>query len=422
MLVGGLAFIYPRNATKMLFSKITPNKMELSGLILITTGLFYINETMLWPGYASLLPVLGTYICLLAKNDKSFLDNIIFNRIGLWSYSIYLLHWPILVFSRQINIKLNLFAYLILVTALSFLLYSIVERRKYFKYGLPASFIIVCIFSLSVFHTNGASDRVAKEFQLDKDQIYEKYYGGSTPKEANGKLTYLKGKAGDADIIITGDSYSLQYLRYFSGIESNSASVAHTLCLINKDYTTRELASCSAMYDILIKAIKENTKADIVINQNWNAYSNSTIRISDKSKVPENKYIEVVTLGLDQVRSNLSGNQRLFVVGTYSYPGYDVWQCLSRRELPWGKLSKNCNLYSENNETPIDSELKKYANLHKNVYFINPREALCNEKGCINYINNFPTHFDGDHLSTLGAKLVGSSISSMIKKLNSAEQ
>jgi hypothetical protein len=70
----------------------------------------------------------------------------------------------------------------------------------------------------------------------------------------------------------------------------------------------------------------------------------------------------------------------------------------------------------ENDETPIDLELKKFATLHKNVYFVNPRETLCDEKGCINYINNFPVHFDGDHLSTLGAELVGSKIYSLTKK------
>lgn len=416
MLVGGLAFIYPINYKKRFFIKLSPNKVELSGLALIAVGLFYINEAMLWPGYVSLLPVLGAYFCLLANNDKSFLDNVAFKNIGLWSYSIYLLHWPILVFSKQVNIGLSLKAYLISVVLLSFIFYSIVERRKCLKYELIACFFLVFIFSLVVFYTNGSSSRISKKFQLNKDQLYEKYYGGSAFKEANGHLTYLKGEAGGADIILAGDSYSLQYLKYFSGLKSNTASVAHTSCLINRDYTTRELSSCGMMYDILIKAISENKKADVVINQNWSAYQKSTMRTSDKSKVPAERYAEVVMLGLNQILSSLSDGQRLFVVGTYSYPGYDVWQCLSRRELLGGKLSKKCKLYSENDETPMDSELRKFAELHDNVFFISPRESLCNRNGCVNYIDDLPIHFDGDHLSVLGAGLVGGSIYSLINK------
>lgn len=414
MLFGGLAYLYPLNPKNNIIKKTSPKTIEATGLALIVVGLTCIDQTSLWPGYLSLLPVLGTYLCLMANNNTSYLDNVAFRAIGLWSYSIYLLHWPVLVFAKQLSIKLNLSFYLATILFLSVILHYTVEKRKNWDNKLVIALTIPLLFATVVWCTNGSSSRVPEDFRLTKDETYDKYYGGSSYKNANGNLIYLNEKLGKVAIILTGDSYSLQYLKYFSELKITTASVAHTMCLISQDYTSREMDSCNAMYGMLVKSIKDNKQADVIINQNWNAYQTTTIRKSDKYKISANEYNDVVLFGLNQILSNLSEQQKLFIVGTYSYPGYDVWQCLVRKALPAGRISKECPPYSENKETPIDIELKKFANLHKNVYFVDPHESLCNEYGCANYMGNVPVHFDGDHLSTLGAKLVGEKIYSLI--------
>ena len=51
-----------------------------------------------WPGAAAMLPVLGTALVLLAQRaDSWFTAPAVLQRLGDWSYSIYLWHWPIAV-------------------------------------------------------------------------------------------------------------------------------------------------------------------------------------------------------------------------------------------------------------------------------------------------------------------------------------
>ena len=93
MMVGGVAYIYPFNIKSKL--KI---QLEWLGLLLIIASCYFISKETPWPGYLSLLPVLGTFLIIQAqRNDSIITNNIIFQKIGTWSYSIYLWHWPIVV-------------------------------------------------------------------------------------------------------------------------------------------------------------------------------------------------------------------------------------------------------------------------------------------------------------------------------------
>lgn len=51
-----------------------------------------------WPGAAALLPVLGSVLVLLAQRQDSVMTAPpVLQRLGGWSYSIYLWHWPVAV-------------------------------------------------------------------------------------------------------------------------------------------------------------------------------------------------------------------------------------------------------------------------------------------------------------------------------------
>ena len=100
MMLGGLAYLYPWQKTKQL------NKgLEVIGLLFILSSFVFLNDQILWPGYWALLPVLGTFLVITANQQSSFLtNNIILQHLGRWSYSIYLWHWPLVVFGFYFNL------------------------------------------------------------------------------------------------------------------------------------------------------------------------------------------------------------------------------------------------------------------------------------------------------------------------------
>lgn len=93
MLAGGLVFLHP-----IFLGNTTRNLFQIVGLSAIFVSFFIFSPETQWPGYSSLLPVLGTCLVLTSNySDSKLVNNKICHLIGKWSYSIYLWHWPVVV-------------------------------------------------------------------------------------------------------------------------------------------------------------------------------------------------------------------------------------------------------------------------------------------------------------------------------------
>jgi peptidoglycan/LPS O-acetylase OafA/YrhL len=76
-----------------------------AGLVLIATGLFAIKNSMAFPGWVALVPVLGTVLVISAGPEalanRTVLGAKALVWIGLISYPLYLWHWPALLFFQK---------------------------------------------------------------------------------------------------------------------------------------------------------------------------------------------------------------------------------------------------------------------------------------------------------------------------------
>ena len=85
------------------------NLLAILGGVLFAAGLVVIGPATPFPGFAALLPTIGT-ACLIhaGGTGRTAVSGILSARpmvfIGLISYSLYLLHWPLFVFARQLAI------------------------------------------------------------------------------------------------------------------------------------------------------------------------------------------------------------------------------------------------------------------------------------------------------------------------------
>ncbi|MEG7413916.1 acyltransferase [Serratia marcescens] len=101
MLAGGAVWWLTRNSH---FSKIKAQIMELVGFILIVVAIVFFTPKLAWPGAYAMVPVAGAMLVLAAARQGSiFTSNYIAERVGVSSYSIYLWHWPIVVFLAYNN-------------------------------------------------------------------------------------------------------------------------------------------------------------------------------------------------------------------------------------------------------------------------------------------------------------------------------
>lgn len=95
------------------FRQPVTHMLSLLGLLLIGYSALALNENSPFPGYNALPPTFGAALLILGGNGPLGVGNRLlslapFAFIGLISYSLYLWHWPILVFIRYQDIPLTL--------------------------------------------------------------------------------------------------------------------------------------------------------------------------------------------------------------------------------------------------------------------------------------------------------------------------
>lgn len=98
---GGLIAIYPGTFK---LSKVLSDILGLIGLIIIFSCLFLYSEELSFPGINALLPTLATVMVIYSGNNPNliykFLSLSPFTFFGKISYSLYLWHWPVIIFYK----------------------------------------------------------------------------------------------------------------------------------------------------------------------------------------------------------------------------------------------------------------------------------------------------------------------------------
>jgi len=107
----------------------------LLGLAAILAGVLLFQERTPFPGYAVLLPAAGTALVIHASaqaRTATFLASRPFVAVGLMSYSLYLVHWPLIVIAHYLQQRVlaptEQAIILVLSLALAALSYRYVER------------------------------------------------------------------------------------------------------------------------------------------------------------------------------------------------------------------------------------------------------------------------------------------------------
>ncbi len=150
------------------------------GLLLIIIAWFSFNhKEMLFPGWWALMPAIGTACLILAGKDAwfnyHFLSNKIVVFVGLISYPLYLWHWPLLSFTRLVEMdppssKLR-FLVLVISVLLAWLTYHFVENKiRYREQSLIPLGLLFCLLLIS-----------AVGYQIKTQQGYPERFQYSNP-------------------------------------------------------------------------------------------------------------------------------------------------------------------------------------------------------------------------------------------------
>ncbi len=424
MLIGGVAYFYPLKNKKS-------NLTGYLGIVLIIISYFYLSKNSIWPGYLALIPVMGSYLLIISSLNECYIFKSKFiQNIGLQSYSIYLWHWPVVVFGAIFEIENWIFIGIILTIVISYISYRYIESFNWSKY-LSSNFsnkvkfaifyLLIIAFSLSSYLKGGFESRFPPEViqasserlntnplmndcLLDKTGCYFR----------NGSLISSEDVS-SVDYILVGDSHSFALLTSF--IDS-----------INSDETMLYFGSAACLFIPGLDAPNSNFKscdsriekfyADVV-----NFYPSAKLIYIHRNNIyfkgyqineHEPKYRAIRTVSDDQNLSpvdysanflcSLSETRDVFLLKSIPEQTFDV---------PL-KISRNLFYNKDIPSLPLESYLSRnrylsefYSSIQRcGITVLDPSEYLCNDSYCNSNLSGRPIYSDDDHLSEFGGSLL----------------
>ena len=417
MLMGGVAFIYPFN-----FRESNKKYLEWLGIGLILASYFLISKDNLWPGYLALIPVVGTYFVIVANSNNIITDNIVSQNIGLWSYSIYLWHWPVYVFMHTEGYsdkQIYLAAGSLLSIVLGYISYRYIEKVKFrnnigtvqFLSYKPLYMLIgITFFGFIVFITANIFYKIPSDIYnqmlIDKDTDNNGAYTWLKIEELDKKESFVGNKY---NVLVIGDSQAGDFINILneSGINKNIDIIARVV-----------EARCGAFYldgEAQVKLLKANQLSD---------YSNNLCRTSiDRlmqdtiikeadaiviSMLWKDKNIPFIMMSISKLRSE-NKNANIYVVGGKSFDKsipvmiYEAYL----KSIPVNTYAfKNLPEYQaiQNEMFSNNEDMLKFK-------YINMTNILCSDTECLVYDNGGgPLYYDSMHFTRYGAKFMGKRI------------
>ena len=432
MMLGGVAYLYP-----LTLQDKRKRLLEWFGLVLIIGAYFFVSKDSPWPGYLALFPVLGAFLIIQAQRNDSFMtSNIVSQKIGIWSYSIYLWHWPLAVSIYYYSLSEN-FVYLgiSLSILLGFISNKYIEKRKfrndfgtlfsYLKCQPVYMMLVAGICGFSVFISNGFEDHYSDAVVVAS---YEAINKNPHKCMSEQKFPCYIGNKSNIKAIIVGDSHA----------DALTTAVAYSVDLTEEGIIALTMSGCPFVLNIMSTiegdaCYKENIRRIEYLESNYvdvpvfwvtrtGAYLYGQSNPHRITNIKDTKpliyftkpYEKAEDALYDELRVNLSLTIENLLV---NHPVYIVQPTPEMRKNVPRTLAKNLLLGNGNYDFYISyglylqrnqrvRELINEVAVMNNIKVLDPIPYLCDNDRCMGLFKGRPIYYDGDHMSEYGNKLL----------------
>jgi peptidoglycan/LPS O-acetylase OafA/YrhL len=445
LLVGSLIALKPVKLKPWL-----QNLLSTGGLIAILICVFTYSEGTLFPGLAAVVPVLGSALIINGDSDvetivAKFLSLSPLVFIGKISYSLYLWHWPVIVFGKYYLIRepspFELAGLLVMAFILSILSWKFVEtpfRSRGFMsgaqiFGFSANVLaFILLIGVLIDFSGGFPLRFDKIDNLNQDDSqFDTYSRRNCPSVNNNADNYLTPKfciIGDEtkepEFILWGDSHA----------RAVSVGLNESATKFGKGGTYTFLNACPPLLGIginsdkkcylfnneILKYIESNPNIKtIILAARWPFFAEGSnfkqdtygirklIDLDEPEKAKDNA--TVFQSGLERTVYELTKlGREVIIISPIPEIGYNVPSALfiatiTGRDLN-NIISPTAIEFAERNKVVFAAIDKVSANA--NVKIINITNTFCNKKVCKVSIDNRILYDDSNHLSPFGSSLL----------------
>ncbi|MBX4139558.1 acyltransferase [Pseudomonas sp. S5F11] len=423
MIAGGLVFLFP-----LALSRGAKIAFEVLGLALVMTGVYFFSEHDYWPGYLAALPVIGTALVIYANTNSLFSSNRALQFTGKISYSVYLWHWPIVVFLYTCGLldsTVHVALAILLSFALGALSFYAVEARTtksakanntIFKYaGSGLAVVAVAAITASVVKDHPQvrfafvdQGQPAYSSKLYNQECFPNDFGASDCKLGSGNVS----------VILFGDSHA-QSTAAAVQLDNKGAALswARGGCptLLDFQMQDKDLESkCHSFNQVKLAALKESYQGiPVVLFSRAALYSDHSrdngfrVYFNGDKYQREKDFAESFKAEYAKTVCAIAEQHPVYIVRPIPEMPFSVYKGLNLQSRILGSKSDitvPLATYEQRNRlanAAIDSAV---AQCHAKA--VDPVPYLCPDGQCMGSKGGVPLYFDDNHLVDAGNELL----------------
>ena len=399
----------------------------LIGIFLILYSvLFLFEDGMRHPSFLTLIPIIGTCLIIFFSNKNSIITNLLSNKIfvgiGLVSYSLYLWHYPVFVFSRIDDNKFfnfNKIELLVIVFILSFISYFLVEKparnKKIISFKKLLSLVLfvitsIVIFSFTIIKQDGFPDRFHDQLNIQKfRQDHADFEKGHDYDNFSNKQ----------NILIIGNSVAedLQRMLYFSE-KINEKYYSYVFSPKERPWTKNYQLEC--FKDFLLKKItrcrrveftkhiqKQYDMADFIVFASHTTELDILLEVIEYIKKDNKKYVVYINDFFIEYKNYLNR------FDTYVYKNGNLPIGSELNKLERNVFTDSIDYENKNNLRSIKKKLSE-----NKINFVSRRDIFCNKNKskCELITDNFKKIYrDHIHFTEDGSKYLSDQLMVLLK-------
>jgi peptidoglycan/LPS O-acetylase OafA/YrhL len=387
----------------------------------IVLSLLLISKNSIFPGWWAVIPTVSTALILKYSPNSGFFNRLLSRRplvgLGLISYPLYLVHWPILSLwdltaLEQRNFLTSItiiFISVIAATGIFFLIEKPIRTRRSGKCSLflLALMIIVGYVGYNAHKRDGLPFRPIVENQLQSN--IQKY--STEPSNFISCQIQVDNHAP----CVTDSNSKKKPVVFFWG-DSTTANISYGLVpevinelsiqpmvlmraacppIINyESKPTQPLLACAQFISQGLAAIDRLKPRVVVLSASWGGYLNG----GEFKKLD----LKQLSLTIDQIKER--GVSKIILIGQFPITEMSQAQWGARRFIP-NEINYSSQ-YIKKWITKADELMRNFSKNHS-IEFISPLDYLCNSQGCQLSADSgkyIPMAYDSLHMTFPGAK------------------